>query len=65
MKQLWERLTPLTGVISVACSLVGVMVVLDQPQTNDSNAKIAAYFADHSHRVQGIIGFFVFLAGLL
>jgi hypothetical protein len=65
MKQLWERLTPLTGVISVACSLVGVMVVLDQPQTNDSNAKIAAYFADHSHRVQGIIGFFVFLAGIL
>jgi len=65
MKQLWERWAPLAGVISVACSLVGVMFVLNQPQTKDSNAKIAAYFADHSHRVQGAVGFFVVLAGLL
>ena len=65
MKQLWERWAPLTGVIAVACSLVGVMLVLNQPQTKDSNAKITAYFADHSHRVQGAVGFFVFLAGIL
>ena len=65
MKQLWERWAPLTGVISVACSLIGVMFVLDQPQTKDSNSKIAAYFADHSHRMQGVVGFFVFLAGTL
>jgi hypothetical protein len=65
MKQLWERWAPLTGIISVACSLFGVMIVLNQPQTNDSNAKIVAYFADHSHRVQGAVGFFVFLAGIL
>jgi hypothetical protein len=65
MKQLLERWTPLTGVVAVACSLVGVLFVLDQPQTKDSNAKIAAYFADHSHRVQGVVGFFVFLAGIL
>jgi hypothetical protein len=65
MKQLSERWAPLTGLISVACSLVGVMFVLNQPQTKDSNAKIAAYFANHSHRVQGAVGFFVFLAGVL
>jgi hypothetical protein len=65
MKQLWKRWAPLSGVISVACSLVAVMVVLNQPQTKESNAKIAAYFADHSHRVQGAVAFFVFLAGLL
>jgi hypothetical protein len=65
MKQLWERWAPLTGVVSVACSLVGVMVVLNQPQTKDSDAKIAGYFADHAHRVQGAVGFFVFLAGTL
>ncbi len=65
MKQLWERWAPLTGVISVVCSLVGVMFVLNQPQTKDSNAKITAYFADHSHRVQGAVGFFVSLAGIL
>lgn len=65
MKQLLERWAPLAGVVSVACSLVGVMFVLDQPQTKDSDAKITAYFADHSHRVQGAVGCFVFLAGTL
>ena len=65
MKQLWDRSAPLTGLLSVGCSLVGVMFVLNQPQDKDSNAKIVAYFADHSHRVQAVVGFFVFLAGIL
>ena len=65
MKQLLDRWAPLTGLVSVACSLVGVMLVLNQPQDKDSNAKIVAYFANHSHRVHGLIGFFVFIAGLL
>ena len=65
MKQLWDRWAPLTGLLSVACSLVGVMLVLNQPQDKDSNAKIVAYFANHSHRVHGVVGFFVFLAGIL
>jgi len=65
MKQLWDRWVPLTGVLAVACSLVGVMFALNQPQDKDSNAKIVAYFANHGHRVHGVIGFFVFLAGLL
>jgi hypothetical protein len=65
MRQLWERWAPLAGVISVACSLVGVLFVLNQPETKDSNAKIVAYFADHSHRVQAAVGFFVFLTGTL
>src|SRR5437773_11621531 len=65
MKQLWDRWAPLTGLLSVACSLVGVMLVLNQPQDKDSDAKIVAYFANHSHRVQGVVGFFVFLAGIL
>jgi hypothetical protein len=65
MKQLSERWAPLAGVLAVVCSLVGVMHVLNQPQTKDSNAKIAAYFADHSHRVQGAVSFFVYLAGIV
>src|SRR5205823_13862494 len=65
MKQLWDRWAPLTGPLSVACSLVGVMLVLNQPQDKDSDAKIAAYFAGHSHRLHGVVGFFVFLAGIL
>jgi hypothetical protein len=63
--KLWNRWAPLTGLLSVACSLVGVMLALNQPQDKDSNAKIVAYFADHSHRVHGVAGFFVFLAGIL
>ena len=65
MKQFLDRWAPLTGLVSVACSLVGVMLVLNQPQDKDSNAKIVDYFANHSHRVHGLIGFFVFIAGLL
>jgi hypothetical protein len=65
MKQLVDRWAPLTGPLAVACSLVGVMFALNQPQDKDSNAKIVAYFANHSHRVHGVIGFFVFLAGLV
>jgi hypothetical protein len=65
MKQLLDRWAPLTGLVSVACSLVGVMLALNQPQDKDTDAKIVAYFGNHSHRVYGVIGFFVFLAGLL
>ena len=65
MKQLSERWAPLAGVLAVVCSLVGVLHVLNQPQTKDSNAKIAAYFADHAHRVQGAVTFFVYLAGIV
>lgn len=65
MRQLWDRWAPLTGVLSVACSVVGTLMVLSQPQDKDSDAKIVAYFAVHSHRVKGWVGFFVFLAGLL
>lgn len=63
--KLSDRWAPLTGVLAVACSLVGVMLALNQPQDKDSNAKIVAYFASHSHRVHGVVGFFVFLAGIV
>jgi hypothetical protein len=65
MKQLLDRWSPLTGPVAVACSLVGVLFALNQPQDKDSDAKIVAYFGSHSHRVHGVIGFFVFLVGLL
>jgi hypothetical protein len=63
--QLSNRWAALTGVLSVACSFIGVMLVLGQPQDKDSDAKIVAYFADHWHRVQSVVGFFVFLAGIV
>src|SRR5207247_3004662 len=64
-KQLSDRWAPLAGVLSVVCSLVGVLFVLDQPQDKDSDAKIVTYFAQHSHQVRGVVGFFVFFAGIL
>jgi hypothetical protein len=45
MRELWDRWAPLTGVLSVACSFVGVMLVLNQPQDKDSDAKIVAFLA--------------------
>ncbi len=65
MNRAWDRLSPLTGVASVACLVVGTLIVLNQPQDTDSDATILAYFTVHSHRVQGMLGFFVFLAGIL
>jgi hypothetical protein len=61
----WERWRPLTGLLAAVGMFIGTLFVLDQPQDSDSNAKIVSYFAQHSHRVEGIIGFFVFLAGIL
>jgi hypothetical protein len=65
MKRIWDRWSPLTGIAAVVCLVVGTLMVLSQPQAKDSDAKILAYFAVHSHRVHGMIGFFVFLAGIL
>jgi hypothetical protein len=65
MKQGLDRWAPLSGVLSVICSVVGVMLVLGQPQEKDSDAKITAYFSSHAHRVQSGVGFFVFLAGVV
>jgi hypothetical protein len=65
MKGISERWVPLAGVISVVCSLVGIMFVLNQPQNKASDTTIVAYFDDHAHRVHGYVSFFVFLAGIL
>ncbi len=65
MKQHWDRWAPLAGVLSVACSIVGFLFVLTQPETKDPDAKIVAYFAQHTHQVRGVVGFFVFFAGIL
>lgn len=65
MKNRWERWAPLTGVLSVACSFVGMMTVLNLPQGKDSDATITAYFTNHAHRVHSVAGFLVALVGVL
>jgi hypothetical protein len=61
----WERLSPLAGVLAVAGILVGFAINSGSPDTNDSDAKIGAYLASHSHQVRNFVGFFLFLAGIL
>jgi hypothetical protein len=65
VKRIWERWGPLTGLLSIPCLVVGSLMVLSQPQDSASDSSIVAYFAVHSHRVKGIAGLFVFLAGVL
>jgi hypothetical protein len=65
MNNRWERWAPLAGVLSVACSFVGMMTVLNLPQGKDSDAAITAYFTSHAHRVHSVVGFLASLAGVL
>jgi hypothetical protein len=65
MQNVSNRWGPLAGLLSVVCCAVGALVAINQPQETDSNAKISAYFSSHSHDTKAIVGFFVFLAGLM
>jgi hypothetical protein len=61
----WDRWGPLTGVLAIVCWVVVLILVGNTPDTKDSNEKIQAYYASHSHQVREIVVYFVFLAGLL
>jgi hypothetical protein len=52
-------------VLGVAGLLVGFGINSGSPDTNDSDAKIGEYLVSHSHQVRNLVGFFVFLAGIL
>ena len=57
------RWAPALGVIGVIAWIVAFVTAGKTPDTTDSDAKITAYFASHSHQVRQIIGFFIFVAG--
>ena len=61
----WERWGSLLGVLAVVCWIVSFAVGGSTPDTSDTDAKIASYFASHSHQVRQILGWFIFLAGIL
>ncbi|MGZ4314728.1 MAG: hypothetical protein ACXVRS_02725 [Gaiellaceae bacterium] len=65
MKNHWERWAPLAGILAVACSVVGMMTVLNLPQGKDNDAAITAYFASHAHRAHSVAGFLASLVGIL
>jgi hypothetical protein len=61
----WERWGPAAGVVAVALMVISFVVAGSSPDTGDSDAKIASYLGDHSDQVRNIVGFFIFLAGIL
>jgi len=61
----WERWGALTGLLAVALWIVSFAVGGSSPDSSDSDSKITAYYASHSHQVRQIVAFFVFVAGVL
>lgn len=51
--------TPLAGIAAAVTFFVGVIVTTNSPDTDDSNAKVLAWYADHGHRVGVIVGAFI------
>jgi hypothetical protein len=51
--------TPLAGFLAVLTFVVGVIFVSDSPDSDDSAAKVLAWYADHGHRVGIVVGAYV------
>jgi hypothetical protein len=61
-RDLW---TPVAGVLAAVTFVVGIVFGSDGPDSTDSDAKVLAWYADHGHRVQHIIGLYLLaLCGL-
>ena len=65
MRENWQRWSPLTGVLAVACMVIAFAIAGSSPSSDDSDAKITSYYTSHSHQVRQIAGLLVFLAGVL
>jgi hypothetical protein len=59
-----HRWTPASGIVFVALWIVG-LALLSNTNTDDSDQKIVAYYADSGHRHKDIVLFFVVLAASL
>jgi hypothetical protein len=51
--------TPTAGVLAAITFLVGVVMVSNSPDSDDNNAQIIEWYADHGHRVTVIVGAFI------
>ena len=61
-KDVW---TPAAGVLAAVTFVVGTLFGVDGPDSSDSDAKVLAWYADHGHRVQNLIGLYLLaLCGL-
>ncbi|HEY6636266.1 MAG TPA: hypothetical protein VIZ61_01155 [Solirubrobacterales bacterium] len=51
--------TPTAGILAAITFLVGVVMVSNSPDSDDNNAQIIDWYADHGHRVTVIVGAFI------
>ncbi|HEY7267958.1 MAG TPA: hypothetical protein VH501_09700 [Solirubrobacterales bacterium] len=51
--------TPTAGILAAITFIVGVLMVTNSPDSDDNNAQIVAWYADHGHRVTVIVGAFI------
>src|SRR5204862_2089131 len=49
------------GFAAAVTFVVGVLFATDSPDSSDSNAKVLAWYAKHSHRVGVIVGVYVLM----
>jgi hypothetical protein len=53
--------TPIAGIAAALTFIVGVAMTANSPDSNDSDAKVLAWYAKHSHRVGIIVGVYVLM----
>jgi len=53
--------TPIAGIAAALTFIVGVAMSANSPDSDDSDAKVLAWYADHSNRVGVIIGVYVLM----
>ena len=51
--------TPTAGILAAITFFVGVVMASNSPDSDDNNAQIVSWYADHGHRVTVIVGAFI------
>ena len=65
MFRFWERWGTALGTLAVVIWAIAFVFGEESPDTSDSDAQIASWFASNSHQNNQITGYFLFLAGTL
>jgi hypothetical protein len=61
-RDLW---TPIAGVLAAVTFVIGLILVANTPDNNDTDAQVVAWYADHGHRLGVLIGtYFLAFCGL-
>lgn len=61
----FQRWAPLSGALFVVLVVVGFIVAGNSPDTDASNAKVAAYLAKNSNQSRNIVSFFILMVAML